>query len=284
MNPKNKYTSPAQTLRTQIVFLMLCIGSVYAQISVAPTILTIDSKTGIGNLFITNPSSAAQEVSVDFMFGYPGGDNEGNLVMVYDDTVAAKTYSLDGSVRAYPKAFVLEANKQQTIRIQARIKDNRKDLFAFTRIKITSSQKTADAGEKVTEGIGTTVNFKFDQIIPCFYWKGNVTTGIKVNDVQVKRDKEKLKFITDLERLGLAPFIGSMSAKLIDQSGKEAALREVTTAIYFSTKRNIEFDTKDVPNGKYRLVMKFETKRGDMAVSDILQAPPVTIERTVTVQ
>jgi hypothetical protein len=41
------------------------------QTSISPTSAIID-QNGVGSLFITNPGESAQEISVSFLFGYPG--------------------------------------------------------------------------------------------------------------------------------------------------------------------------------------------------------------------
>ncbi len=167
-----------------LVFAMLSgTEMLLAQVTVAPSMLFIDSRSGIGNLYITNNSASPQEVSISFAFGYPDADGAGNATMNYSDSIAAKTYSLNPMVRAYPRTFLLAAKQEQTVRLQVRNSAAAKGVFYFTRVKITSNQKSADIGKKLTDSVATQITFKFDQILPVFYRKGNVSTGLMIHDV-----------------------------------------------------------------------------------------------------
>jgi P pilus assembly chaperone PapD len=255
-----------------------------AQVTVAPSMLFIDSKSGIGNLYITNNSASPQEVSISFAFGYTDADSVGNARMNYNDTVAAKTYALNPMVRVYPKSFILNAKQEQTVRLQVRTKSSVKDAFFFSRVKVTSSQKTPDIGKKVTDAITAQINFKFDQIFPVFYRKGNVSTGLIVHDVTTALKDNKLTVVADVERTGNAAYIGSMKAELFSAANEKVALSEATASIYFRMKNKIDLDLSKVAKGKYKLLLTFETKRSDVATEDLLQAQPVTKEVTVNLE
>lgn len=255
-----------------------------AQVTVAPSMLFIDSKSGIGNLYITNNSASPQEVSISFAFGYPDADSAGNATMNYTDTVAASSYSLNPLVRAYPRSFLLNAKQEQTVRLQVRAKSSVKDAFFFSRVKVTSSQKTPDIEKKVTNAVTTQINFKFDQIFPVFYRKGNVSTGLIIRDVSTSCKNNKLTIVADVERTGNAPYIGSVKAELFSAANEKVALFEETASIYFHIKNKVELDISKAAKGTHKLVLTFETKRSDVAVEDLLQAPTVTKEVTINLQ
>jgi hypothetical protein len=269
-----------------LLLLALILGTnmLLAQVTVAPAMIFIDSKSGIGNLYITNNSALPQEVSISFAFGYPDADSVGNAEMNYKDTTAARTYSLDPVVRAYPRNFLLNPKQEQTVRLQVRTKSSVKDACLFSRVKVTSAQKSPDIEKKVIEGITAQINFKFDQIIGVFYRKGNVSTGLTVHDVSTAIKDKKLTVIADVERTGTAPFIGSMKAELYSSANEKVALSESTASIFFRMKNKIDLDLSKIGNGPYRLVLTFETKRSDIAVEDLLQAPPMIKEVTVNLQ
>ena len=264
--------------------LFLRIEMLPAQVTVAPSILFIDSKSGIGNLYITNNSATPQEVSISFAFGYPDADSAGNATMNYNDTIAASTYALNPMVRAYPRSFLLSPKQEQTVRLQVRTKSSVKDAFFFSRVKVTSSQKTPDVEKKITDAVTTQINFKFDQVLPVFYRKGNVSTGLIVHDVSTTSKDKKLTIVADVERTGNAAFIGSMKAELYSAANEKVALSEATASIYFRMKNKIELDISKAAKGKHKLLLTFETKRSDVAVEDLLQAPTVTKEVTVNLE
>lgn len=257
---------------------------ILAQVTVAPSILFINSKSGIGTLYITNNSSDPQEVSINFVFGYPDADSVGNARMNYSDTVAAGIYSLNPMVRLYPRSFLLNPKQEQTVRVQVRTKSSVKDAFFFSRVKVTSAQKTPDIEKKPTDVVTTQINFKFDQIFPVFYRKGNVSTGLIIHDVSTSSKDNKLTVVADVERTGNAPYIGSMKAELYSAANEKVAFSEATASIYFHMKNKIDLDISKAAKGTHKLVLTFETKRSDVAVEDLLQAPMVTKEVTVNLQ
>jgi hypothetical protein len=260
------------------------IAAAFSQVTVAPSAVFVASKSGIGNLYITNNSTADQEVSISFVFGYPDADSLGNTVMNYKAASPADEYSLNPYIKSYPRTFILQAKKEQTVRLQVRTKGDAKDAFYFTRLKVTSLQKSPDIDKKTTEGVSAQVNFKFEQILPVFYHKGNVTTGLKVNNVSSSVKENKLLLLADLERTGTAPFLGSMKAVLYSEANKEIAKYEGTVAVYFTMKQKAEIDVANAAKGPYRLVLTYETQRSDIAVEDLVQAPPVTKEVIVNLQ
>ena len=248
-----------------------------AQVAIAPSTVYIHDQTNIGTLYVSNRSDEPQEVSIEFAFGYPDSDAEGNLVMNYEDSVAFKRYALNDWIRAFPRSFVLGPHQQQTVRFQVRPIRDVDDGVYWTRVKVLATPQTPEIDETTTEeGITTRITFRFEQVIAAFYRKGRVTTGVDLTEMEVRHTSDQLIILPHLQRTGNAPFIGSMSARLIDSSGRVLAERETTTTAYFDEIRRIELSTSDVPAGTYRLELTFETKRGDISPTDLVQAPAMT--------
>jgi hypothetical protein len=224
---------------------------------------------------MTNNSSLPQEIEISFAFGYPASDTVGNLVMNYTDTVAYKKYAMDPVVRAFPRTFILPANQQRTIRIQVKPSPGMKDGFYFTRVKILAKPQTPDVSKPVGEGISTRISLNFEQVIPAFYKHGKVTTGLKIEKIDATQKDTLLMILAHLDRLGEAPFIGSMIAKLKDAKGKVVSTFQTSTTVYFKVFRRLDLSVAKVKPGSYKLELTFETKRGDMAISDLVQAQPV---------
>lgn len=249
---------------------------VFGQVSIAPTTIFID-QNGIGSVFITNPGDTPQEINVNFLFGYPGNDELGNLTMMYADTVRATQFGIDERVRAYPRTFILAPKQQQTVRLQVRPDRSLAAGTYFTRVKVTSNAQTADVEQTAQDGISTQVNFKFDQVIAAFQKVGAVTTGLEFEDVQVSQSETVLRVIPTYKTTGNSPFIGSVSATLKNTQGETIAEQSQTVALYFSGKRAIELNLPEntIP-GDYSLTLVYETKRGDIPSSDLVQSPSIT--------
>jgi P pilus assembly chaperone PapD len=265
--------------KTAILSVLLSMTNLilHAQLAISPPYVSVDGKSGVGNIYITNNSEKPQEVEISFEFGYPASDEEGNIVMNYKDTVAYKQYAMDPFVRAFPRTFILQGNQQRTIRVQVKPSPGMKDGFYFTRAKVLAKPQTAEVVNKpVGDAVTTRLVFNFEQVIPAFYRRGKVTTGLKIEKIDATQKDTMLLIKSQIDRLGEAPFIGSMTAKLIDIKGKVVATTQFSTTAYFKVLRRIDLDIAKVTPGSYKLELIFETKRGDMAITDLVQAPPVS--------
>jgi len=248
-----------------------------AQVAIAPSTVFISDQTNIGTIYVSNRSDEPQEVSIEFAFGFPSSDEDGNIVMVYDNQEAFQNHAINEWVRAFPRSFLLGPRQQQTVRFQVRPQPQAEDGTYWTRVKILANPQTPDIDLAPDEdGIATRITFRFEQIIAAFYKKGNTTTGVNVNQVEVRHEDDRLTLLPHLQRTGNSPFIGSMIARMFNAEGNLVKERQTTTTAYFEEIRRIELDTEGLEPGTYRVELTFETRRGDISPTDLVQAPPVT--------
>ena len=247
----------------------------FSQISIAPTSIFLDNN-GIASIYITNPAEVPQEVSVSFLFGYPGNDDLGNLIMVYNDSIKEKQFGMGDRLRAFPRTFVLAPQQQQTVRLQMRADRSLPAGTYFTRVKVTSNNVTQEVGQPAENEVATQINFKFDQVIAVFFKQGQTTTGLELGDVEMVRDSDKIRVIAPYVTSGNSPFLGSMTASLKDKNNKTVAEEQQSIALYFSGKKGMEINLPEgLPSGEYQVEMRFETKRSDIPSTDLVQSSPV---------
>ena len=265
-----------------LFFLAICllagtIKPVAAQVSIAPSTVFISDQTNIGTVYVSNRSDEPQEVSIEFAFGYPSSDEDGNIVMVYDNQEAFQKHAINEWVRAFPRSFVLGPRQQQTVRFQVRPQPQAEDGTYWTRVRILANPQTPDIDLAPDEdGIATRITFRFEQIIAAFYKKGSTTTGVNVKQVEVQHEDNRLTLLPRLQRTGNSPFIGSMTARMFDEEGNMVKERQTTTTAYFEEVRRIELDTEGLEPGNYRVELTFETRRGDISPTDLVQASAIT--------
>lgn len=255
-----------------------------AQLSLAPTAVFLD-KNGIGNLFVTNNSGVAQEITIAFQFGYSDQDENGVLIMRYDDSLHAPNHALDRYVKAFPRSFILPAGQQQIVRLQARVPKNIPPGLLFTRLKVGSSGQVADIGssEEAT-GINTKVALRFEQVIAAFYKNGEVNTGVEVAEVTTLKQDKLLQLDAFYRITGNAPFLGQVKLSCKTASGTLVAEGRSTVAMYFSGKRRFYLNMPaDAPEGPYVLELLFETSRNDIAPEDLVQAAPILYKTTLKI-
>lgn len=270
---------------TLFLVMLLAAGWVpaKAQIALSPSFVFIDGNSGVGDLFVSNKGDKTYEISISFIFGYPGSDSLGNLVMNYDDPKAFKEFALDSMVRAFPRTFTLPAGQQRTVRLQIIPGQTKKEGFFFTRMKVMAKPEAAEITEKVAEGVTTQLKFNFEQITAVFYHKGKVTTGLEVKKVDLQQTDSTLKIFPYLKRTGNSPFIGSMYASL-KTGNKVVAESQSTTTAYFDVLRPIDINIKGVKPGNYTLELRFETRRNDMDKKDLVQAPKLVHTQKVVIK
>jgi hypothetical protein len=275
-------------IRTFTISLVFCLSGILpaakAQISLSPSFVFIDSRTGVGDLFVSNTSEKDYEISISFVFGYPDSDSTGNVIMNYNDPEAGKEYSLDSMVRAFPRNFLLAGNEQRTVRLQLVPAARGKEGFYFTRMKVMARPKSAEIATQVNENVATVINFNFEQVTAVFYYKGNVSTGIEVQDVNFSQLDSTLHLLVNVERTGNAPYIGTMYAKLKDQKNRVVAESQSSVSIYFDVIRSMDIDLAEVPPANYKLELSFETHRKDIKDKNLVQAAKFVKEQQVMIR
>lgn len=260
-----------------VLIMTVLTGPAIAQVSIAPSTLFIDDQTNIGTVYISNRSDNPQEVNIGFSFGYPSSDEEGNLMMNYEDEEAFEQHAIDERIRAFPRSFVLAPQQQQTVRFQVRPQPDAEDGTYWTRVQILANPQEPDIDMTTEEDeVTTRITFRFEQVIAAFYKKGETTTGLNIKNVEVQHDETQMTLLPRLERTGNSPFIGSMRAEVYDTEGNLVAERRTTTTAYFEETRRIRIDTENLDPGDYRVELSFETRRGDISPTELVQAPTVT--------
>jgi P pilus assembly chaperone PapD len=273
--------------KLSLTFLaMLILGNVYAQLSLAPTAIFLD-KNGIGNLYVTNSSGTPQEISINFQFGYSDQDNNGVLIMVYNDSINAPNHAIDKYLKAFPRTFILPPNQQQIVRLQARLPKDMKPGTYFTRVKVASSGQVTDIGNSGTDvnGITTKVNVRFEQVIACFYKNANVTTGLTIEKIETNVDSNLIAVDSYYKTTGNSPFLGRVQLVLKDPDGNKIGEANQTVALYFSGRRRIVLNLpEDHKKGTYTVEYTYTTDRSDIAKEDLIQAPSVVSKAQILIK
>lgn len=279
---------PRATYLKLVTLVLVCsfcfISTAKGQVTLAPTSLFIFENSGIGEVFVTNQSQVSQEVNVRFKFQFPISDDAGNISMIEGTSEQEAEWGLGEMVRVFPRRLVLQPGETQTLRVQVRPMRDRPDGMFFTRAIISSNALQQDVGQQeAAEGIRTQINVVLEQSIPVFYRKGTNTTGVDVERVEASRAEQGMNLLVHLQRTGNSPFMGTMGALLFDMNGNQLAESSTTAFFYFDERRRMTLRHEDLPPGRYRVELWFETQRRDMASSNIVQAPRITHTATVEI-
>lgn len=264
--------------KLSLIFLFLTAftyNTMWAQITIAPTMVFIDQQNRFGSFLVLNGSEEAQEVSIEFPFGYPVTSQDGNIDMVYDDSAAADRYGISDVVRGFPQNFVLQPGERQTVRLTIRPKDFTDGTY-WTRIKTTSNAQEPPVGAASEDEITAQITYEFEQVTTLFYKHGDTNTGIDINEFVAQDTGENIEFVVDVSRTGNSPFLGSIILELTDTEGNLSAEKLASTSIYYDYRQIFVIPKSDLKDGTYNASVTFETRRPDVAREDIVQMEPVS--------
>jgi P pilus assembly chaperone PapD len=268
------------------IIILFFYSSGIAQVTISPTAVFLDSNSKVGSFFVSNPSNSAVEVRLSFEFAYPATDETGRLFLNYDDNEAEERFSLIPHLRAFPTTFILDPNQRQTIRLIGRLPQSADPATYWTRMRVSSSQLTPPIGETAEGQVAAQVTFQIDQVTAVLVHHGSVQTGVTIHstEARIDADRERLLILTDVERTGNAPFIGSVTTSILGPNGQEVDTRRSSTSVYFRNLQRVEFELSDLPSGNYTAVTTYETSRNDISSRNLVQAVSTTERLTFSIE
>lgn len=258
-----------------LIALFLISGITNAQVTIAPTNLFIEDNTRFGTYLVINGSNETQEIAIEFFFGYSTANEEGLRNIVVDDTTMAANHSVSQYVRAFPQNFTLAPGQRQVVRLRINAPQTLEDGTYWSRIKTSSVPETPPLELQNTENVSASVSIRVEQITGLYFKKGDVSTGIEINDIttSVEEENDKIVILANLDRTGNSPFLGSITTTITDQNGEVVRRGFVSTTIYFSTVFRQELELGDLAKGQYTVSMQFESSRTDVSENEIVQMP-----------
>lgn len=265
--------------------ILLLAQSIHAQVTISPTAVFLDKNSKVGSFYVSNPSGNPVEVQLNFEFAYPATDSEGRIFLNYEDEEAEAQNALTPHLRAFPTTFVLQPDERQTIRLVGRIPGNSDPGMYWSRMRVSSSQLTPPVGEAAEGEVTAQVSFQIDQVTAVLVQHGDADTGLTIHESNASLQDDRLVVLTDVERTGNAPFLGSVRTRVLNSGGnREIDSRRSSTSVYFRNNQRVEFDASDWPSGEYVVETTFESSRNDISSQDLLQIPAQSGRTTFTIE
>jgi P pilus assembly chaperone PapD len=263
---------------TAILTIISSISIATAQVTIAPTNLFVAENARFGTYMVINNSNETQEISIDFAFAYTESDEQGYRTIVQDDQQMREKHSIAEYIRAFPRNFTLAPGQRQVIRLRLNPPNELEDGTYWARIKTASTPETPPIELQTENTVAARVGIRVEQVTGIFYKKGDVATGIDIEEIRTEYDSEsgKLIVLIDHLRTGNSPFLGSITTSIIDSNGQEVRRGFLSTSLYFDGIFRQEFEIDDIPNGEYLIRTTFESRRSDIPDSDLVQMPNVT--------
>ncbi|WP_421774909.1 hypothetical protein [Gracilimonas sp.] len=260
------------------VLLGVCtLSAGISQVTIAPTNLFVNDNSRFGTYMVINNSNENQEISVDFVFSYSALNEEGQRRIVEDDSISAEQYSIAENVRAFPQNFVLNPGQRQIVRLRIAAPNDLEDGTYWARIKTSATPEAPPVELEQTETVTASLGLIVEQVTGLYYKVGSVNTGITVNQIMPRvSDDGVLEVLTNYERTGNSPFLGSIITSLIDSQGNVVQQARSSTTLYFSGTHKQDISLGDVSPGEYSIRVEFITQRNDVSSDEIVQMQPVS--------
>jgi hypothetical protein len=260
------------------VGLMACFlaGAPRAEaIVLAPHALFIDHHTRSGILYVQNPGDDIEEVSIALEYGYPASDSVGGVYIQLIPDPPPGAPSAAGWVRALPQKIRVLPGARQAVRLLAQPPADLPDGEYWSRIIVTSH--AAQAPVQVTEDQAVRVGLTLEMrtITSLIYRKGELSTGVELNDFAVESAGDTLVAAVKVARRGTGAYLGKVEFVLTNQQGHEVGGWEQAIAVYFDLFRRYSLPTKGLAPGPYTLAVRLSTERTDIAQAQLLPAEPV---------
>jgi hypothetical protein len=255
----------ARTARVALLLAaMAALSSAYAAaVAVSPVAVYIDSRTRTGTLTLFNPGSRPEEIQVEFAYGYPQSDDEGNVSVAVTDSVPEGEPSAVSWLRAFPRRLVLEPGQRQVLRIMAEPPAGLAEGEYWARALVRSRGGQSPIEERRGD-VTVQVEVETVVIVAVNYRNGRVSTGLRVTGADAVQVGDTVLATIDFERTGNAAFLGRVQAELLDGGGRVVASAEEVLAVYKTIRRRLELAPSADARAPFRVRFTMDTERDDL--------------------
>lgn len=270
-----------RTGRTRIL-LVLLLGAApapaAAQITVAPLHVVTSDRARFQTFYVRNDTDEAQEISIDFRFGYPVTDTLGNATMLYGDTLAlAPEHGMTDWVRAFPRQFILQPGERQAVRVAVQPPEGLADGVYWTRLVTTSTPQLPPAAPSEEE-VSTRFIFRIEQVTTVLFQRGAASADVALGEPRHWLDEGYVRFLIPLERTGNAPFLGEVHLRVLDATDALVGQGDQTISTYTDQHAvGFSIERATLPPGTYRAEISATNARTDIAPPQRFPMTPVTI-------
>lgn len=245
-------------------------------ITVGPPALYLDSRTPTAVVTLFNPGTEPVEASVEFAFGYPVSDREGNVSVPLTPGPTRGERSAVDWLRAFPRQVVLEPGQRQAVRVVVTPPAELPDGEYWARMVVDARGGQPTPTDTVGD-VSLAVSVRTRNVLAVNYRSGIVETGVRVVSAAAARDADGVTFEVDLERTGNAAYLGRLRADVLDGTGALVASVLDDIAVYRVMRRRLVVPVPDTAEGSLEVRMTITAERQDLPVGGALPATPVTV-------
>lgn len=268
------------------LWLTLVPGWLGAQgILVAPHSIFIDHRSRGGFVELYNPEARPVEVELLTLYGYPVTNAQGQLELRVIDTPGKDDPSASGWIQVLPRRVLIPPLTKQTIRLLGRPPAGMPDGEYWARLEIRAKEgQVPVTGVDSTQGIQMRLNLEVRTIIPVYYRKGPVTSGLELSDVRATLEPDSIGVRVRLKRSGNAAYIGTVRGSLRDQNNREVKSFSTPIAVYYDIEPRFGLSREGLPPGTYTLQVEVAPERTDIPPEQLLRSRPVRATVSIMVR
>ncbi len=245
-------------------------------VSVSPMAVYIDSRDRTGLMTLYNPGERTEEIRIEFGFGYPRSDQDGNISVPISEEAPEGEPSAVPWLSAFPRRVVLEPGQRQVVRVMARppagLEEGEYWARALIRARGGQPPMESRAGD-----VGVSIEVETVVVVAVNYRNGEVNTGVVLDSARATIQADSLVAVADVHRTGNAAFLGRILVEVLDGEGRVAASSEQVLAVYRSLRRRIPVA---LPQGTdpARVRIRMDTDREDLPPGGPLPSQAVVEE------
>jgi P pilus assembly chaperone PapD len=257
-----------------LALLAAATGTAHA-VTVSPTALYIDGRTRTATLTLHNPGSLPAEVTIDFAYGFPQSDAEGNVSVPLTREPAPGEPSAMEWMRAFPRRLVLQPGQRQVVRVLVEPPADLADGEYWARV-LVSSRGGQPPIEDTQGDVRLQLNVQTTLVMAANFRKGAVNTGVEVARAAATRTASEVALEVDLRRTGNAAFLGRLRAEVVDARGGVIATTWDDVAVYRGMLRRLAVPLPADATGPLEVRLTLDTQREDLPPGGALPAAVVT--------
>jgi len=237
-----------------------------------------------GRITVQNPSDKPKEITILIGYGIPVSDSMGDVQVMLQDSGVTDPHCAKDWIKAFPERIVLAPNSTQVIRLRATPPKDLADGEYWARIIVRSQEgqtslPMAENDDKITAKL----NMVMQTAIMLKYRTGNLMSKLEVLKTDIQQIDTTVIATVTMANRGNVSYVGILTCRLLDASGKEISRNDIDLAVYYELTRRLKLP---ITGSAYARPFKVEISittagRTDIAETDIVTGNAVTYSMLV---
>ena len=250
-------------------------------VMIAPHALLVSGGDQTATLDILSQDPASVEVVLSSFYALPVSDSAGHVVLETFEASSDSFPSAADWIQPYPRRFVLPPFGRQRVRLRVAAPPGTADGEYWGRVMVSVRPRDPPATTDIGGGISVGLSMEVRTVLPFFYRRGRLTTGVELDGVSTTIAADSLVLRPRLHRTQNAAFIGTLRAVLRDSAGRERGATAVPLAVYYSLSPRLTFPISGLPAGRYDARLEVVAEREDLPVGFVLPTHAVSGSATI---